>query len=379
MKYMGSKRAMLTNGLGHLIDEKMGDRWRFVDLFCGSGAVASFVAQRTSLPVFASDLQKYATTLTEAIICRTSSFDAEAKFRSWQLDANEWLSVDEKILKEIQLLGEQPDSQKSQTNWVKNSRELGQSFNSRYPITRAYGGYYYSLSQAIAIDSFRATVDNEDRATLLAALISAASTCAGAPGHTAQPFSTTETSLPHLLNAWKKNVSKEVFYALDKLSLSWARVRGEVTQDDAVSVTEKLKETDLVFVDPPYSEVQYSRFYHVLETVSSGKSFEAEGSGRYPSISQRPQSGFCLVSKSVAEFDKLMLGIAAQGANSIVTFPVGTTSNGLSGEIVESLSAQYFNVRKREVSSIFSTMGGNKLNRSARQGTKELILFLEAI
>lgn len=83
MKYMGSKRAMLTNGLGHLIEEKARGRSRFVDLFCGSGAVSAFVAQRAKLPVLASDLQEYATTLTEAVICRTGSFDAIVTTESW--------------------------------------------------------------------------------------------------------------------------------------------------------------------------------------------------------------------------------------------------------------------------------------------------------
>lgn len=377
MKYMGSKRAMLTNGLGHLIDDKTQGRGRFVDLFCGSGAVSSFVAQRTRLPVLASDLQEYATTLTEAIICRTGGFDANEMKESWYASASEWMLRDTQLIKEVRALGSQPDDSSKHVQWVNQSRELAQRVPERYPITRAYGGYYYSLPQALAIDALRATVVTKNRAARLAALISAASTCAAAPGHTAQPFSTTETSLPHLLSAWKKDIFKETADALYKLSTTCAKVRGEVKQKNAVEITEHLNERDLVFVDPPYSEVQYSRFYHVLETVVSGNAIAAEGNGRYPPINQRPQSAFCLTTKSIDEFDRLMLAIAAQGASAIVTFPAGVASNGLSGEIVEALSAQYFKVKRREVASVFSTLGGNKSNRDARQGTNELILFLE--
>jgi len=377
MKYMGSKRAMLTNGLGHLIEEKARGRSRFVDLFCGSGAVSAFVAQRAKLPVLASDLQEYATTLTEAVICRTGSFDAIVTTESWHSAAIDWMRQDSKFVEAVLALGPQPEGSSKQVRWVKRSRELAQFSPDRYPITRAYGGYYYSLPQALAIDALRATVVATNRASMLAALISAASTCAASPGHTAQPFSTTETSLPHLLAAWKKNIFKETTDALNKLSSTWAKVQGEVQQKNAFEVTKCLNEKDLVFVDPPYSEVQYSRFYHVLETVVSGAAIAPEGNGRYPPICQRPQSRFCLSTKSVQEFDHLMLAVAAHGANAIVTFPAGAASNGLSGEIVEALSAQYFKVKKREVASIFSTLGGNKSNRDARQGTSELILFLE--
>jgi len=376
MKYMGSKRAMLTNGLGHLIDEKVKGRSRFVDLFCGSGAVSAFVAQRTSLPVLASDLQKYATTLTEAIICRTSTFNATSIETAWRTAANSWILEDPSFVEEVQNLGQQPFDANGQLQWISQSRALAQNVSIRYPITKAYGGYYYSLTQALAIDALRATLVDPNYAAMLAALISAASSCAAAPGHTAQPFSTSETSLPHLLRAWRKDVFTETFNSLIKLSTTWANAEGMVKQDNAFEVTADLTETDLVFVDPPYSEVQYSRFYHVLETVASGCVTTTEGSGRYPPISERPQSGFCLTTKSIDEFDRLMLGIAAQGSNAIVTFPAGITSNGLSGTIVEELSAQYFKVKKREVASVFSTLGGNRLNRNARQGISELILFL---
>jgi adenine-specific DNA-methyltransferase len=376
MKYMGSKRAMLTNGLGHLIDEKVKNRHRFVDLFCGSGAVSTFVAQRTNLPVLASDLQQYATTLTEAVICRTVGFNAADIKNSWHKAATCWMLQDSKLIKQVNSLGQQPEGTDKKIAWIEESRKIAQSVSDRYPITRAYGGYYFSLSQAIAIDALRAVVPKHNHAAILAALISAASSCAAAPGHTAQPFSTTDTSLPHLLHAWRKDIFAETYDALKKLSSTWASTVGEVKKEDAFEVTKTLRETDLVFVDPPYSEVQYSRFYHVLESVASGCITTAEGSGRYPPITQRPQSGFCLTTKSIGEFDRLMLGIATQGANAIVTFPAGLASNGLSGLIVEALSAQYFKVKKREVASIFSTLGGNKSNRDARQGTNELILFL---
>ena len=55
MKYMGSKRKMLQNGLGFLLRQEMRTARRFVDLFSGSGVVARFVAERFRKPVVAVD------------------------------------------------------------------------------------------------------------------------------------------------------------------------------------------------------------------------------------------------------------------------------------------------------------------------------------
>ncbi len=55
----------------------------------------------------------------------------------------------------------------------------------------------------------------------------------------------------------------------EELFVSWgpmhAKTKGETIVGDALQIAKTLNRSDLVFVDPPYSAVQYSRFYHVLE------------------------------------------------------------------------------------------------------------------
>ena len=63
MKFMGSKRAMLANGLGEIVRSESKQAERFVDLFVGSGAVAWYVAEATATKVLAVDLQEFATVL----------------------------------------------------------------------------------------------------------------------------------------------------------------------------------------------------------------------------------------------------------------------------------------------------------------------------
>lgn len=77
MKYMGSKRAMLTNGIGHLIDKEISRARRFVDLFAGSAAVTRHAACRHDISVLAFDLQHYSKALASAVVDRDKPLNAD--------------------------------------------------------------------------------------------------------------------------------------------------------------------------------------------------------------------------------------------------------------------------------------------------------------
>lgn len=382
MKYMGSKRAMLLNGLGTLIDSSLAGRARFVDLFSGSSAVARFVATRHPISVVAADLQQYAVTLGGAVLHRTAAVESTAEWTAWSQSAQNYLARDKELVELAAVLNVSFDENSDQalfSSIVEATRHACSLLaEGSFPLTRAYGGHYYSLLQGLWLDALRATAPEGDaREPAIAALIEAASECSASPGHTAQPFAPTESGLPHLFGAWSRDVLLRVKARFSDLCSLHAKAAGSAVLADAVEHTHHLHEQDLVFIDPPYSEVQYSRFYHVLEGVAVGHVAEVSGVGRYPAIEWRPQSNFSRKAPAREAFDRLMLGVAAAGAEAIVTFPEGSASNGLSGDLVEAISAQYFRVARRAVKSTFSTLGGNGATRGARQGTIELILHLQ--
>lgn len=377
MKYMGSKRSMLGNGLGELLLTTVPNKRRFVDLFCGSAAVASHVARNIEIETLAFDLQYYAVALAQSTLGKTVCVRPDRVWKNWLSRVNYFIADDvyseATRLSEIALL----ERYENAVAGVEYAREFCRALSPQFPIARAYGGYYFSPKQAIFIDAFRATVPSKNaRAPGLAALIRAASRCSASPGHTAQPFSPTVTALPHLQDAWKKDVIECVQAAFLHTCSSVALRLGKAEVSDAVEATLSLRDDDIVFIDPPYSEVQYSRFYHVLESIAVGRVGEVSGIGRYPAIGLRPQSRFCKVTESIDELDRLMISVASSGAEAIVTFPADQASNGLSGEVVEAISGQYFRIQRRKISSSFSTLGGNTRSRAARKQSTELLLHL---
>ncbi len=377
MKYMGSKRAMLTNGLGTLISKEVNNYARFVDLFSGASFVSWFVAENNQIPVLAIDLQKYSTTLAGAVISRTQAFDSSALVESWITKSAKKRNSSKLWKKSRELSKHGSDI----ASYVHESRELCSIKSKIGPIWNAYGGHYFSPEQALTFDYLLENLptNEEERILCLAACISSASECVASPGHTAQPFQPTVGAGKFILESWGKDPLARCKINLEFLSGKHAFVKGDTITDDAQNILNQLRPTDLVFIDPPYSGVQYSRFYHVLETIARNtKSVNVDGVGRYPALTERPQSKFSNKGQSFAALKELLVGIANQGSTIIFTFPSDETSNGLSGDLVIDIASEWFNVQNNtSIHGNFSTLGGNNDNRDARKKSSELILLFK--
>jgi hypothetical protein len=153
---------------------------------------------------------------------------------------------------------------------------------------------------------------------------------------------------------------------------------GSTARCDASELAAFLEPNDLVFIDPPYSAVHYSRYYHVLESVARGNCGEVEGIGRYPPFIDRPASDYSVKSKAAAALDKLFRTIADRQAGGVMTFPAEEATNGLSGAKVVDIASAYFRVEQVVVNGRFSTLGGrgSESDRPARVPAYEVILTL---
>jgi len=166
-------------------------------------------------------------------------------------------------------------------------------------FTAYYAGSYFGLKQAIEIDSIRFAIDRlqcEGRLTdwqakaILAALIAASSRAVGSAGkHFAQPLiihGSVQRSfaLERVLSDRMTSIATETQVAMDAIESRAAQPRlpgdsflvcfevlmDTVKQSGAVAAFKKLfhvDRVDCIYADPPYTAQQYSRFYHVLETL----------------------------------------------------------------------------------------------------------------
>lgn len=376
MKYMGSKKRMLQNGMGNLIVNTAQNASRIVDLFCGASSVAWYAAQKTSIPVQAIDMQYYAVILARSVVGRDYPLDFKKLERTWLFKTKSSLAKS-RFYNRAKVLEESTKNQEI-SELVHKSRALCMKYTLESgPIWIAYGGYYFSPKQALTFDTLLMQLpkDEPERSVCLAATISAASMCAAAPGHTAQPFRPTTTAGPHIREAWDRDPITYCMKALKDICPRYAQTCGSAQIGDAVKYANRLKPSDLVIIDPPYSNVQYSRFYHVLETLARGKCSPVNGAGRYPPISERPQSDFSKKSQSINALYTLLEKLSIAGVTAIFTFPAGESSNGLSGNIVIELAKKFFSVEEETIGGVFSTLGGNNSHRAPRKLSNELLLL----
>ena len=223
-------------------------------------------------------------------------------------------------------------------------------------VTAYYANVYFGMAQSVAIDSLRRAIDTlppddpfarEKRTHYLSALLHAASTSTSGTSHFAQPRHLRKESE---LRAMARRRTTDVWTLFEEFS---REIRTTVAETHHVAGNQVFegdykarlrpigssrsrapgdlrfsfpRAPDLIYLDPPYTADNYSRFYHVLEVLvryDYPRLATRRGQvlrGRYPEIGERFQSGFCHRSRVEEEFRHVIHGAAAAGAKLVISY-----------------------------------------------------------
>jgi adenine-specific DNA-methyltransferase len=125
-------------------------------------------------------------------------------------------------------------------------------------FSKNFSGKYFSAESAKAIGMIRETIEENsydfnarERAIALSSLLYSSDRIANTVGH---------------YEAYRKGVDDFKHFEFRLISPS-RNLRAEVYRKDANKLAREIK-SDVVYIDPPYNSRQYSRFYHVLETLT---------------------------------------------------------------------------------------------------------------
>lgn len=168
--------------------------------------------------------------------------------------------------------------------------------------TAHYANAYFGLAQAIDIDSIRFALDrmenSELRDSLMGCLLAAANTVSSNLYFAQPPILSSPARLKKVLRLRSLDVFWE-FAAQLQLVSARAQTRwpmGNTWTGDwrtALRDFSALNDSEkFVYVDPPYSKLQYSRYYHVLNVLAEYNYPDLNGNGRYPALTQRFSSKF---------------------------------------------------------------------------------------
>lgn len=353
---MGNKHALAPDVARLVADEA--PRSPLVDLFCGMCSIGSAVAP-SGRPVWGNDIQGYAAVAAECLIASRdqpvrSPELSRILFSDFSKNAQALRSrFEPELRQEIQTLARNDlDAyQSAYADWrhVGNDVALASEAQrlARHPktfpyrlctLTFAWG--YFGLAQAIELDSLRYAIDRAKLAGTLTAdqaqwallaLLGTASTCGSAPGHFAQYLKGSTVESFARIARQRARHPWDIFLQLADGHRPFGgrrwRKQNRVMCQDALGIWPALDDLDVahavIYADPPYSKDHYSRYYHVLETLTRYDYPSASGSGRYRP--DRFHTPFSLKREVAGAFQTLFQSIADRGWTLVLSYP----SNGL--------------------------------------------------
>ena len=120
-----------------------------------------------------------------------------------------------------------------------------------------------------------------------------------------------------------------------------------------------VQESDLVYADPPYSTAQYSRYYHVLETLVKYDDPKVEFKGLYRP--DRFSSAFSKTSEVEKEFEYLFSNVAKFNKKLVLSY-VNSGSGLLPEKTVVTLAESFFSKVSKPIRFNYnhSMMGNGK-------------------
>jgi adenine-specific DNA-methyltransferase len=153
-----------------------------------------------------------------------------------------------------------------------------------------YASAYFGVRQALEIDCLRYAVESapqERRDLYLYGLLCAASHSAATSGHFAQYLvPRDEANTRYIARIRRRSVVERFFASLREIKLPRCLDRrgNRTHRREATALLKDLRggmPNLVIYADPPYSRAQYSRYYHVLETLVLYDYPESTGKGRY--------------------------------------------------------------------------------------------------
>jgi adenine-specific DNA-methyltransferase len=184
-------------------------------------------------------------------------------------------------------------------------------------FVKYYSGTYWSYNQCVWIDSLRAIaeqyVERPEYYVILSSLIYAMSYTSQSTGHFAQFRDVTESNMEDIMLYRRKEIWSlfekkfiELVNTIDYGIINQFRI----TSLDYLDCLRIIEDNTIVYADPPYSFVHYSRFYHAIETLVRYDYPLVKYKGRYRD--DRHQSPFCKRTEVKDAFKKMFECIKAR-------------------------------------------------------------------
>lgn len=291
LNYQGNKSSLMpfiNKNISKYVS--LGDS--ICDIFSGSGSVGAYL--KNSYSIISNDIEPYSAVISSALLNTPPFEDLENVKHDFTLKYNNIYSnltftYNDVILDERNAISLNNNQRlvdiynKFPTIWNNLDKTVNHESlkkqNNYNLFLHYYSGTYFGIEQSIAIDSIIKTIHeiqlNQCKNVLYSCLFFAMKeTVFSKDGHMAQPLNIDKNSARHL-----KQRSKDIFYyfilkldefikySIDNHSQAEHKIYNMEMSDLLRSNYLKENNIKLIYADPPYTDMQYSRYYHLLNVA----------------------------------------------------------------------------------------------------------------
>lgn len=258
-----------------------------------------------------------------------------------------------------------------------------------------YACPYFSLQQAIFIDSYRYAIDNMLRIGLinsteyhiyLSMLIYYLGNIVTSVGdHYAQPQKLKLSNEKRLRKEVDKIISKktlDVYSCFDSIETEFKKITytgfdNKMFCEDYKTLfdceySDFMKGVDTIYIDPPYTNAHYSRFYHILETLVKYDYPEISFFGRYRN--DRYQSPFCIRTEALKEFEHMIFLSCKVNKNLVISYSDTSQCILTKEEITDICKKYYKKTTIKEIDYLYRNFG----QKPNKVKGNELLIICEA-
>jgi adenine-specific DNA-methyltransferase len=296
MKYMGSKKSIIEFVISGIDEVYNGEL--ICDLFAGTSVLSGSLGKTANM--HSNDIQEYSAHFAKTYL---SNYDWQSfpDLDSIITQAKRYFNRVKKNYPDLIYKYNEGLSLAQFNKLEKRQQQLkNENFeNLDYHLfIKYYSGTYWSFEQCVWIDSIKKVADRYKNSNvyypIISSLIFAMSYCSQSTGHVAQyRDANDEESMMDILIYRQKEIIpyfKRKFLEL-KESLQKNEFKHKVTSLSYDECLDILPKNSIIYADPPYCFVHYSRFYHAFETLIKYDYPEIMFKGRYRT--DRHQSPFC--------------------------------------------------------------------------------------
>jgi len=324
LKYMGSKREILDFVLDGIRSLNIEDTW-VCDLFAGTSVVSGSL--KSEFNVHANDIQSYSAILSNTYLKDLKSTIVPTKISEIKIQVKNLVDEFKSRFSQFNFdytsryqLNEVLSIEQQQQDLINKDFDIG-----FHLFTKNYSGTYWSFDQCVWIDAIRAVAEkykNESEYyAIMSSLIFAMSYVSQSTGHYAQYRDVTESNLADILLYRKREIwplFEKKFIELTLCLNGSASKSYKITTLDYMDCLRIIEKGTIVYADPPYQSVHYSRFYHALETLVKYDYPKVFHKGRYRE--DRHQSPFCKKTTVKKAFISMFEAIKSKEAHLVLSY-----------------------------------------------------------